>query len=302
MAIFTGFLLRTTVLKGEPSPLVMELPAYHLPHVKTLLLHAWQRLKGFVFRAGRLIVPICILIGMLNALNFDGSINTGEGDARSLLSLVGQWVTPLFAPMGMHANNWPATVGLVTGILAKEVVVGTLNTLYTQVGHFAVAGDAGSFHFWAGLQQAWQSIPQNLAGLSQAFGNPVLAQAPISPVNQGVYGLMYQQFDGKIGAFAYLLFVLLYFPCISTMAVMLRELHRGWSIFSAVWMTGVAYGVAVIFYQAATWSRHSTSSALWVGGIVCVFLLTIMGIRWYAGREEKKRLPVSALSALGESV
>lgn len=286
MAILTGFILRKTLLKGDPSPLVMELPAYHVPHFKTVLLHAWQRLKSFVFRAGKLIVPICVLIGALNALNLDGSMNTSEGDARSLLSMIGQWATPIFAPMGLTIDNWPATVGLVTGILAKEVVVGTLNTLYTQMGHLAAVGDASSFQFWAGLQEAWQSIPQNFAALSNAFGNPVLAQAPMSSVNQGVYGLMYQKFDGQIGAFAYLLFVLLYFPCISTTAAMLRELHRGWSIFSAVWMTGVAYGVAVTFYQAATWLRHPLSSSCWILAIIGTFFGTIALIRWYAGREK----------------
>jgi ferrous iron transport protein B len=285
MAILTGFLLRKTVLKGDPSPLVMELPPYHVPHLNTLLLHAWQRLKGFVVRAGRLIVPICVLIGALNALNLDGTINTGDGDAHSLLSLVGQWSTPLFAPMGIHTDNWPATVGLVTGVLAKEVVVGTLNALYSQVGHFAGSGGAGAFQLWAGLSHAVHSIPQNLGQLSEAFSNPVLAQAPTSTVNQGVYGLMFQKFDGQIGAFAYLLFVLLYFPCISTMAVMMRELHRGWSVFSGFWMTGVAYGTAVTFYQAATWSRHPLSSSFWIISIVGVFFATTVTVRWYAGRQ-----------------
>lgn len=277
MAILTGFILRQTLLKGDQSPLVMELPPYHLPQSKTVLLHAWQRLKGFVFRAGRLILPICVIIGALNTLNMDGSMNTGEGDAHSLLSIIGQWITPIFTPMGIHADNWPATVGLVTGILAKEVVVGTLNTLYTQMGHFGVATD--TFHFWAGLREALQSIPTDFAQLGQALSNPVLAKAPIHKVSQGVYGLIYQKFDGQRGAFAYMLFVLLYFPCISTTAVMLRELHRGWAIFSAIWMTGVAYGVAVFFYQAATWLRHPLPSSIWLLAITTVFFGTIHFIR-----------------------
>lgn len=283
MAVLTGFILRQTILKGDPAPLIMELPAYHLPRPKSLLLHAWQRLKSFVFRAGKLIVPICMLIGALNSLNIDGTINAGDGDARSLLSMIGQWVTPIFSPMGIQADNWPATVGLVTGILAKEVVIGTLNTLYTQMGHFAAMGGS-DFHFWAGIQAAFQSIPENFAQLSGAFSNPVLAKAPMSSVTQDVYGLMYQKFDGQIGAFSYLLFVLLYFPCISTTAAMLRELHRGWSVFSIVWMTGVAYAVAVIFYQAATWTRHPLSSSWWILAMLSLFFGTIAVIRWYANR------------------
>lgn len=278
MAVLTGYLLRLTVLKGEVSPLVMELPPYHMPRMKTLLLHAWQRLKGFVFRAGKLIVPICVLIGALNSLNLDGTINTGEGDAHSLLSLVGQWVTPIFAPMGIHVDNWPATVGLVTGVLAKEVVVGTLNTLYTQVGHFAQTG-GDAVQFWGHLKEAVLSIPNNFVELGSAFSNPVLAKAPVHAINQGVYGLMYQRFDGQAGAFAYLLFVLLYFPCVSTMAVMLRELHRGWTIFSALWMTGVAYATAVVFYQAATWLRHPESSSIWIAAMLISFIGTIILVR-----------------------
>lgn len=301
MAMLTGFLLRKTVLKGEPSPLVMELPPYHVPHFKTIMLLAWQRLRAFVYRAGRLIVPICILIGALNALNIDGSINMGDADSHSLLSVIGRFATPLFAPMGIQPDNWPATVGLVTGVLAKEVVVGTLNTLYSQVGQLAHATSAGGFDLMAGLSQAVQSIPQNLSQLGGVFGNPVLAQAPISAVNQGVYGLMYQQFDGQIGAFAYLMFVLLYFPCISTMAVMMRELNRGWSLFSGAWMTGVAYGASVFFYQAATWMRHPVSSTLWLFGVAGVFFATIIIVRWYANAGDIALPKVATDARLGES-
>lgn len=294
MAALTGFILRQTVLKGDPAPLVMELPAYHVPHFRTLSLHAWQRLKGFVFRAGKLIVPICILIGALNALNVDGSMNAGDGSTHSLLSLLGQYVTPIFAPLGIHADNWPATVGLVTGILAKEVVVGTLNTLYTQMGHLTAANGSG-FHLWLNLQAALQSIPDNFSHLYTAIFNPVLAEAPIDTLNQGVYGLMAERFDGKVGAFAYLLFVLLYFPCVSTTAAMLRELPRGWSIFSALWMTGIAYGTAVFFYQAATFSHHPVSSAIWLSAILIAFFATIFIIRYQANDEintAKPLLPV----------
>jgi ferrous iron transport protein B len=286
-AVLTGLLLRKTVLKGDPSPLVMELPSYHVPHVQTLCLHAWQRLRNFLFRAGKLIVPICVLIGVLSALNVDGSINTtGDGNANSMLSAVGRFFTPIFSPMGIHQDNWPATVGLVTGVLAKEVVVGTLNALYTQVGHFAELQAAG-FSFWGGLHDALMSIPQNLSQLGSSLGNPVLAQAPVHTLSQSVYGLMYERFDGQVGAIAYMLFVLLYFPCVSTTAAMLRELNRGWTIFSVVWTTGMAYGVAVMFYQAATFMRHPVSSLEWIVGIMMVLGFTILGVKTYASVQQK---------------
>ncbi len=278
MAMLTGLLLRKTILQGDPAPMVLELPPYHVPRVKTLCLHAWQRLKGFLFRAGKLIIPICVLIGVLNTLNLDGTMNTGDGDTHSLLSAVGKFFTPLFAPMGIHQDNWPATVGLVTGVLAKEVVVGTLNSLYTQVGHLAML-QASGFSFWGGLHDAVMSIPQNLSQLGSSLGNPVLAKAPVHTLSQGVYGLMYQRFDGQVGAIAYLLFVLLYFPCISTTAAMLREVSRAWTWFSVCWSTGIAYCVAVLFYQIATWVQHPLVSCSWVAGITGLLFITIVSAR-----------------------
>lgn len=278
MAMLTGLLLRKTLLKGEPAPLIMELPAYHVPHVKTLALHAWQRLKGFVFRAGKLIVPICVLIGVLNSLNVNGVINSGEGDTHSVLSLLGQWFTPIFAPMGIHQDNWPATVGLMTGVLAKEVVIGTLNSLYSQLGQLT-SSSTEIFNFWGGLHDALISIPNNLAQLGSSLGNPVLAKAPVHTLSQNVYGLMYEKFDGQLGAMAYLLFVLLYFPCVSTIATMARELNRGWAWFSVIWSTIVAYGAAVGFYQLTTVLRHPMESLLWVVGIVLVFVTIVIIMR-----------------------
>ncbi len=283
MAILTGFLLRKTLLSGDPAPLVMELPSYHMPKFIALQRHAWQRLRGFVVRAGRVIVPVCILLGVLNALNIDGSLNNGDGSVHSLLAATGRFVTPIFAPMGLTPDNWPATVGLVTGVLAKEVVIGTLNTLYSQAAHLVGDGSV-VYSFWGGLHDALMSVPANLMALGDSFGNPVLAQAPVHMLSQDVYGVMYQRFDGRIGAFAYLLFVLLYFPCISTMAVMLREVGRGWALFSACWSTGIAWCVATVFYQLATFTRHPLASALWVSGITVIVVLTIMAVRYHAQR------------------
>jgi len=158
MAILTGFFLRRTVLQGEPSSFVMVLPRYHLPSARALLRSMWERLSGFVWRAGKLILPICMLIGGLNSFNMDGTLNTGEGSTHSILALCGQWLTPLFAPMGIQSDNWPATIGLLTGVLAKEVVVGSLNTLYAQMGQLQQMG-----------QSAYGVMVQQFDGQAGAF-------------------------------------------------------------------------------------------------------------------------------------
>lgn len=263
MAVLTGFILRHSTLKGQASPLILELPAYHKPSLRRLCKETFMRLRFFVLRAGKLIVPICVLLGGLNAITLDGGINSGEASTQSLLSVIGQWITPLFAPMGINQDNWPATVGLLTGMLAKEVVVGTLNSLYSQAGHLGEIA-AAHFDFWAGIKAAFWSVPQNLSQLGSAFANPVAASAAESPVAQSVYGIMAQRFDGQIGAYAYLLFVLLYIPCVSTMAVIRQEANKKFMWMSVIWSLIVAYTAAVVFYQGAKLVQHSPHALPWI--------------------------------------
>ncbi len=283
-AVVTGLILRRSLLKGGTSPLLLELPTYHLPHFKTVKRQTWFRLKNFLFKAGKLIIPICMLIGALNSITLTGHL-VAEPNSQTLLSAIGRGLTPLFTPMGIAHDNWPATVGLITGVLAKEVVVATLNTLYSQVGHLAHV-HAASVSVIAELKRALMSIPQNLMALKQALVNPVLASAAPHDVTKGVFGQMYLRFSGGIGAFAYLLFILLYFPCVSTTAAMTRELNRGWAIFSMCWSTGLAYAVAVCFYQLATLNAHPMSSLLWVALMTGALLVSVLTMKWIAREDD----------------
>lgn len=122
IAIITAKLLGSNLLKAENTPLVMEMPAYHVPKVSVLLRNTWRRLKRFVLRAGKNIVIVCVVISGLNAISTNGKIiHNSANISHSVLSEIGRDVTPVFHPMGIHQDNWPATVGLATGILAKEV-------------------------------------------------------------------------------------------------------------------------------------------------------------------------------------
>lgn len=278
MAVLTGFILRQTTLRGQASPLILELPAYHRPTLKRLLKETLWRLRHFVIRAGRLIIPVCVILGGLNAMTLEGGISTGEASTQSILSLLGQWLTPLFAPMGLHQDNWPATVGLLTGMLAKEVVVGSLNSLYAQLGHLGQISIV-HFDFWGSLASAFWSIPQNLSELGSAFFNPLVANAPDSEMSQSVYGMMVDRFDGKAGAYAYLVFILLYVPCVSTMAVIRQEANRNYMWFSIIWSFIVAYSSAVLIYQLATYSSHPQQSFLWISVILAMVIIVWTMIR-----------------------
>lgn len=286
VAILTGLILRKTILRGDSAPFVLELPVYHLPTVKSLWLHTWHRLRGFVLKAGRLIIPICILLGILNSISIHGGLVAPGADDTSWLAAFGQLLTPLFAPIGIHQNNWPATVGLLSGVLAKEVVVGTLNSLYGQAGHLLIA-QTEVFNLGNSLLAALNSIPENLASIGQALWNPIAASSPGGELSTGVMGQMYERFDGQVGAFAYLLFVLLYFPCVSTTAAMARELGQRWAWFSAAWTTAVAYGFAVFFYQLFTFSRHPLSASLWLAGVVLFYVLVFIALRIFSFKDQK---------------
>ena len=269
MAVLTGLILRKTVLKGQASDWVVEMPSYHIPQIKMLARQTWFRLKNFLWRAGKIIVMVCLLLSIFLNLT------------PVLLESIARAITPLFAPMGISQDNWPATIGLIAGILSKEVVVATLNSLYSQVGHL---GDIVALKVSVGqeLLLALKSIPENLAKISQSLGNPIAAIAPMTTAKTGVYGVMAHTFGSQIAAFSYLLFVLLYFPCIAATAAIARELSKGWAIFSVLWTTGIAYAIAVIFYQLATIPVHFYGSLAWLAGISGFFCLTIYGMRRYA--------------------
>ncbi len=286
MAVFTGFLLRKTVLQGKTSPLILELPAYHLPSMRRLVKETGLRLRFFITRAGRFIIPVCVLLGGLNALTIHGGLSFTNASTDSVLSLIGQWLTPLFSPMGLQQDNWPATVGLLTGTLAKEVVVGSLNTLYAQMGavsdHVPVAFELGSL-----LQTALWSIPDNLLQLI-GLGNTHVAVSEQS----FVYGMMFQHFDGQVGAYAYLLFILLYIPCVSTMAAVRQEASQRLMWFSIVWSFMIAYVTATGFYQLATITAHPLQTIEYIIAMLVIVGVAISLIR-IASLAQKERYAIA---------
>jgi len=173
---------------------------------------------------------------------------------------------------------------LVTGVLAKEVVVGTLNTLYSQQANLTKE-EGEHFNLWQGLKDAVMSVPNNLAGLGSALSNPFKADESPHEMNHAVYGVMSHQFGDKRAAFAYLLFVLLYFPCVSTMAAMRREVGQGWASFSMAWSFVMAYGIAVLAYQLLTLTDHPLFSIEWISAVLAVFIAIGGGLILYARKE-----------------
>ncbi|MCX8966195.1 Fe(2+) transporter permease subunit FeoB [Erwinia psidii] len=272
-AILTGLLLKNTLLRGEASPFVMELPTWHIPHLKSLLLQAWQRLKSFVFRAGKVIVVVSMFIGALNSFSLNGQPVSGIND--SALASVSRQLTPLLGPLGVTADNWQATVGLVTGAMAKEVVVGTLNTLYTAQALHEEAFNVSEFSLLAELKdaviQSWESLKSTFS-LSVLF-HPIDASKGDGEMDSGPMGVMHSKFGSDAAAYSYLIFVLLYVPCVSVMGAVARESGRRWMLFSVLWGLNLAWSLATLFYQFATFGQHPPSAAITIAAVTGFNLL-----------------------------
>ncbi len=138
-AAIAAIILQKTLLKGEAAPFIMELPPYHTPQLKNLMLHLWEKLKGFVIRATTIIAGSTVVIWLLS--NFDFAFEMVEqNSAESILAVLGAMITPLFTPLGFANGEfaWKAVVAILTGLLAKEMVVSTMGVLYNP----DVEGDA----------------------------------------------------------------------------------------------------------------------------------------------------------------
>ncbi|MFB2874818.1 Fe(2+) transporter permease subunit FeoB [Aeromonas jandaei] len=283
VAVLTGLLLRSTLLPGKSDSMVMEMPDYEWPRPVNVGIKTWQKLKSFVFGAGKTIVLVVAVLSVLNSLGTDGSFGHQEQES-SVLSKISQAVTPVLHPIGVRDDNWQATVGIVTGIFAKEAVVGTLNSLYAGGG---AEEEKGEFSLVASFHEAVDAVAANLAEINPtdpmglAVGNldDQKAAAEEQEVDVSTYGNMQTHFDGAAGAFAYLLFVLLYMPCAAAMGALVRETGRQWALFTAAWCNYMAFMCATVFYQLATFAAHPEQSLFWVASYGLSLLLL-----WWAGR------------------
>ena len=159
-AVAYGLFLKKSLFQGQASNFVMELPPYHLPKFKSLMIHCWQRLRDYIWRAGKVITLAVAILGFLNSFGIvekavdenapadepaGFEFTAGNGDSEnSLLSTIGKAITPVFEPFGVEKENWPASVSLFTGLLAKEAVIGTMNSLYSMAGENEEAAADGS--------------------------------------------------------------------------------------------------------------------------------------------------------------
>ena len=303
IALIYGLLLRHTVFMGKESTFIMELPPYHLPKVRNLFRHAWLRLKEFVFRAGKVVLIMVTVLGFMGSVGTDGSFGN-DNNEKSVLSAVGTVITPVFEPFGVERDNWPASVALFTGLFAKEAIVGTLNSLYAIEGtgdaaeNSATAGDADAtpeetaadegFSLKSTVKEALVSIPANLVEVFTSIANPLGVKAAIEESegagNEGAYKTMQAHFNlGRFQVLAYLLFILLYVPCLAAMGTAFRELGRFYGALMMVLQTVIGWSLSVLFFQVTC--GHSTAWILTSVALLAGVVVALVAI----GRDQRKK-------------
>ena len=293
LGIVTGLILKHTLFQGEPTHFIMELPPYHMPRARHIFLHTWERLKIFIWRAGKFIVPMVLVLGMLNTVGTDGAIGDA-GRKDSLLSSVGKAITPVFEPIGVEKDNWPASVSVFTGLFAKESVIGTMKGLYGQMdaqgGEPAAAASGNeSYSFIGGLKEAFASIPENLSGVLGGFIDPLglgsaeeELQGDGKAENDAAIDSLRRHFPkGVHQMFSFLLFVLLYVPCLAATGIVFREIGKFYGVIFIGYLTLLGWSVATIYHAVMV-----SHSGLWL----CVgagVLASMFGGFWLYGKRHR---------------
>lgn len=291
VALFTAWLLGKTALRGQVMPFVMELPPYRLPGVHSVLLQGWQRLKVFIMRVGRVIVVIGVILFVLPGIGWTGKGFAVTSIDDSLLAQGSRALVPIFAPMGIKEDNWPAVSGLVAGAAAKEVVIGTLNGIYQRQNANETMATYRQPEVWDKLVAAFQTVPVNARAFVESFSDPLGLRAldsaqeteSVSGASSDTLSALAANYT-PLSAFAYLVFVLLYVPCASTLGALRREAGWGWMLFSTAYGIALAWSAAVVIYQAGTFTLHPAASAVWVGGCALALFGFVAVLRVYGQR------------------
>jgi ferrous iron transport protein B len=216
MSVFVSKIFSTFIIKGEDTPFVMELPPYRMPTAKAIARHTWEKGKEYLKKMGGIILVASIIVWALEYFPHNDALSEPEQQEQSYIGRMGKAIEPVFELQGF---NWKLDVSLIAGVGAKEIVASTIGVLYTDDDSFA---DDDSF----------SEDSQKYTHLRQQM----LAEG-VTP----------------LAAYCYLLFILLYFPCIATIVAIKNETGSWrWATFAALYTTATAWIVSALVYQVGS--------------------------------------------------
>ncbi|MBP3414881.1 MAG: ferrous iron transport protein B [Clostridia bacterium] len=238
--IVSGIMLKKTkAFAGDPAPFVMELPAYHAPVLKNVLRATWERGWSFIKRAGTVILAASVIIWVLNSLTFEGGFHyIGEGEEKSILNVIGEFIAVIFAPLGF--GKWQAAVATVLGLVAKEEVVGVF----------------GSLSSMADADLAFELVD---AGDSSG----------LAVIGREFFG------GSRLAAFSFMIFNLLCAPCFAAMGAIKREMNNAkWTVAAISYMCVFAYAISLIVYQLGIFIAGGVFT-VWTGAAFAVLAVLL---------------------------
>lgn len=213
VSVIVSKIFASFVIKGEDTPFVMELPPYRWPTAKATMRHTWEKGKEYLKKMGGVILVASIIVWALGYFPHDDTLTQEQQQEQSYIGRVGKAIEPVFTPQGF---NWKLDVSLIAGVGAKEIVASTIGVLYSGDDSFA---DDDSF----------SDDNEKYTRLHQ-----IMQHDGITP----------------LAAYCYLLFILLYFPCIATIAAIKNETGSWrWALFVAGYTTVMAWAVSAAVYR-----------------------------------------------------
>ena len=213
MAVIISRLFSKYVIKGEDTPFVMELPPYRFPTSKAIIRHTWEKGKQYLKKMGGIILVASIIVWALGYFPHNDQLDNQTQQEQSYIGRIGKAIEPVFRPQGF---DWKLDVGLLAGVGAKEIVASTMGVLYSNDSSVAESDNA-----------------DNDTAKYTRLRRQMLSDG-ITPLT----------------AYSYLLFVLLYFPCVATIAAIKNESGSWkWALFGALYTTALAWIVSAAIYQ-----------------------------------------------------
>jgi ferrous iron transport protein B len=213
MAVIISKIFSSLVIKGEDTPFVMELPPYRWPTPKAIWRHTWEKGKEYLKKMGGIILVASVIVWALGYFPHNEELSREQQQEQSYIGRMGKAMEPFFIPQGF---NWKLDVSLIAGVGAKEIVASTIGVLYSGDDSF---GDDEDF----------------------SSDNEKYTHLRLLMMKEGITPL---------AAYAYLIFILLYFPCIATIAAIKNETGSWrWALFAACYTTVIAWGISALVYR-----------------------------------------------------
>lgn len=249
LAVLMGIIFKKTLFKGESPMFIMELPPYRMPSFRSLMIHTWEKGKHFLIKAGTYILAVSILVWFL--LNLPWGV---EHKKDSYLGKMGQVIAPVLEPIGF--GNWEAASALVSGLIAKEIVVGTMGEIYVQKAEDekkeqpSLTDDLKEMgtSFAAAAKDSAANVISTFGIASMSSEESTEEREERSPLREVIKG----QFT-PLTAYAFITFVLLYMPCV-VVAIAMRQEFGTWKWFGIAfaYQMALAWVVAFIIFQGGS--------------------------------------------------